>query len=171
MRVGCPCKGVGIALPLALALAVGGHARGADDGAAWSTRPPRLALTLSFRPPPGLGGLAPFHESWLVLEPLMPLPPSYVPSAATWQLGPSAASAVRLGAGAAQLVEGVLGRVGVAAPEGLNLFYAGPFGVRAERALELGHVPTRFCVTGQYDLGDQRVGPGWSVRFMVAPRF
>jgi hypothetical protein len=155
---------------LLVALALGGRAARAEGGGAGGRRE-RLALTLSFRPAPGLGGLPAIHESWLVLEPLMPLPPSYLPSAEPWGFGPSTAPAARIGAGAASLVEGALGRVGVEAGEGVSLFYAGPLGVRAERALELGHVPTRFCVTGQYDLGDERAGPGWSVRFTVAPQF
>jgi hypothetical protein len=157
---------------LLIALAGGARTALADPGVSAAPRPAeRFGLTLSFRPAPGQGGLPTMHESWRLLEPLMPLPPSYLPSAESRLLGPSAANVARLGAGAAGLIEAALGRVGVEGPDRVSLFYAGPLGARAERGFLVGRVPTSFSVIGQYDLGDERVGPGWTLRFTVSPRF
>jgi hypothetical protein len=125
---------------------------------------------VAFRAVPGLG-LPAVHESWLLLQPVMPLPPSFMPTEQTWSLGASAARSVQLGAGAGSLVDGVLGRAAVETWDGVSFFYAGPLGARAERSLLLGNVPTSLCVMGHYDLGDPRVAPGWVFRLMVAPRF
>jgi hypothetical protein len=179
--------GAGLVLVLATALpraAVAGEAAEQDDGAvaavmaragaALPGRGPSLFVR-AFRPQVpaavALGGLPPLRVSWLVLQPILPVAPSFVPTASPWSLEAPAEDGPHLGVGARGVLEGVLGRVGLASWDGMSLFYQGPFGARMERSLTLGRVPTRFCLTGSYELGDPLRGPGWGFRFMVEPTF